>query len=197
MTDELLKGMCAQVANMAKTELRYRHELNGILACYHEGEGLHRMRDMERLLVELAGKAWANSGRAKDAIVATLCLGTKSVRVAQPDAIVICTAGDKYYPTPAFDALPPDEKDRIFEATHPRNMPQYFEPRDVLMVLAQSSERVCIYAQRIQMPGELLLGEPEIIVTPQAAFNGRLKIYGVEPTAEALEYLRRAEGGVQ
>lgn len=42
MTDELLKGLAVQVANMAKTKMRYRRRLNGILAVYIEGHGLRR-----------------------------------------------------------------------------------------------------------------------------------------------------------
>lgn len=55
MTDALLKGMAVQVANMAKTDLRYRHQINGILATYFEGRGLRRMRKTEKTCQEIAG----------------------------------------------------------------------------------------------------------------------------------------------
>ena len=197
ITDALLQGMTAQVANMAKTEMRYHHQLNGILAIYQEGEGLHRMRKVERLIEEYEGKAWLNSGRAKDIVFGVLSLAGGSTGlptgVAAPDAIVIATAGDRFEPTAALLALPPEEQDRIMRTTLPREAPEYFQPHDVLMVLAQTAERVCVRTQRLRMPGALLVGEPEIRCGPQEGFDGRLKLYGVAPPVEVMETLKRAK----
>jgi len=192
MTDELLKGMCAQVANMAKTEIRYRHCLNGILATYFEGQGLHRMRKVEKLVEEKVGPDWLNFGGAKDIIFGILCLGAN---VIPPDAIVISTVINDYRRLPAFDALPPDEQKRVWDAPVWPPPPQYFQAHDALMVVAQSPERVCTYSQKLL--GDLLIGEPDILLFPQAEWNGRLKMYGVEPPSEIVETFAKmqAEAG--
>ena len=187
MTDELLKGLATQAANMAKTEIRYRHQLNGILAIYHEGQGLHRLRKIEQEVEEKCGKAWLDSGRAKDILFGVLATGAKAL---PPDAIVIATGGDRFEPTAALLALSPEDQMRIRDAHHPRELPQYFQPHDVLMVLVQTPDRVCIYTQRLG-PRGMLLGEPEIKCGPQSAFDGRLKMFGVEPPAEIVETLTK------
>ena len=176
ITDKLLEGMCAQVANMAKTELRYKHTMNCILAIYHEGEGLYRMRKVEKMVEETLGPGWLNSGDAKDAVFGGLSAITAA---APPDAIVLCTAIDDYEPTAKFHALSNEDKQRIARHSgHPRDLPQYFQPHDALMVTAQSPERVCMFTQRLRMPGYLLVGEPRVECGPQEGFEGRLKMYG-------------------
>lgn len=187
MTDNLLKGLAHQGANMAKTDLRYRHQINGVLAFYLEGEGLHRMRKLELEIEGKFGRGWLDSGKAKDIVSGLLCLATKA---CSPDAIVIVTGADKFEPTAAFDALTEDEQERVFRSQHPRDMPQYFEPHDALVSVAQSPERVCVFTQRLR--GDLLIGEPEVRFFPQAAFDGRLKIYGVDPPAKMAEAFARA-----
>lgn len=191
ITDGLLKGMCLQAANMAKTDLRYRHQLNGILAIYNQGEGLHRLRKIEQFAEEKVGKDWLNSGRAKDMIFGALCGGATRI---EPDAIVICTGVDQYQQTPAFDALPYEERQRIAHSGHPRDLPAYFQPHDALMAVAQTPERACLYLQKMQVPGFLLIGEPKIHFLNQSEFDGRLKMYGVElphEVGEALEKINK------
>lgn len=166
--------MCARVANMAKTELRTHQELNGIIASYIEGEGLHRMRKVEQLLIEAAGKSWTRSPAAKEVIFSGLAFCAKTTR---PDAFVLCTGGDEYRQNAAFEALPPEEQERLMDAYHPKHMPQYFKAHDVLMVTAQTPERVCVYTQDIRIPGYLLIGEPAIRFWPQSANIGRLKLF--------------------
>lgn len=171
---------------MAKTELRYRHQLNGILAIYFEGEGLRRLRKIEKLVEEQCGVAWLNSGRAKDILFGVLCAGAKAIA---PDAIVIVTAADKFVPTDAFEVLPDAEKDRLFRDNHPRDMPQYFQPHDILISLAQTPERVCLYHQRFDSKRFQFIGEAEVKIGPQDGFDGRLKMYGVEPPEEIIKGL--------
>ncbi len=190
ITDKQLQGMCAQVANMAKTELRHRHKLNGILAVYFEGSGLRRLRKLEMDIEKHAGEAWLSSAQAKDIVFGTLCGAAGEI---PPDAIVVSTGVDKFEPTAAFLALPPGEQERIAQL-YPRDVPEYFQPYDALMSLAQTAERVCCCYQRMQVPGFLLIGEPETVFWPQSKFGGRLKFYGIEPppgVRMAIERLRR------
>jgi len=184
MTDKILEGMATQGLNMARTELRYRHQLNGILAIYIAGEGLHRLRAIERYLEQLAGPAWLQSGHVKDCIFGAIASGNKHIS-DPPDAVLIVTGGDEFVPTDAMLALPEEDQKRIFEgATHPKRLPHYFKPRDVVISLAQSPERICLLRQHVQMPGALLIGQPSIVTGPQENFNGRLKVYGVDPLAD-------------
>src|SRR5580704_15563789 len=112
MTDQLLKGLAFQVINMAKNEIRYKHQLNGILAIYNEGgEGLHRMRGIEKIAEEKAGVAWLNSGRAKDIVFGVMCGASQEL---WPDAIVVSTIVDAFDPLPAFLELPEEERERIW-----------------------------------------------------------------------------------
>jgi hypothetical protein len=186
VTDELLKGLAHQGANMAKTDLRYRHQINGVIAFYCEGAGLHRMRKVELEIEAKFGRDWLNSGQAKDTAYGVLRL---AVKAQPPDAIVIVNAADKFETTTVFDALSNGEKERVFRSQHPRDLPQYFQPHDALVSVAQSPERVCVFSQRLR--GDLLIGEPEVRFFPQSAFDGRLKIYGVDPPAEMLEAFAR------
>lgn len=197
VTDKLLKGLAAQGANMGKTELRHRHKLNGILAAWHHGSGLHRFRKIEKLAEEHFGEGWLNIGQAKDDIFGVLAAGTTVGAIAE--AFVIVSAANRFMPTPALKALPPEEFERICEDSHPRDLPQYFQPQDILLVVAQSPERVCIFTQRLQIPGFLLIGEPDIRCGPQAGFNGRLKIYGGEIPRDIAESIKAfmASKGIQ
>lgn len=174
ITDKQLQGMCAQVANMAKTELRTGRGLHGIIASYIEGEGLHRMRKVEALAIERLGEDWTNSPAAKEMVFSGLALCAKATK---PDAFVLCTGGDNYRQNASFDALPREEQERLMDAYHPKHMPEYFRAHDVLMVTAQTPERVCIYVQDMRIPGYLLIGEPEIRFWPQSANVGRLKLF--------------------
>jgi hypothetical protein len=179
MTDEKLKDLACQVATMATVELSVRHELNGVMAEYWQGIGLRRMKALEKTAIEMYGKDWLNSGRAKQFIFGLLCA---TVGVMPPDAVVISTGINDYEVTPAFLALREDERRRIFEERIARNYPQYFVPRRALMVTAQTPERVCLYRQRLQ--NGLLIGEPEIDFVPQSEFKGRLKVFGADPPPE-------------
>ncbi len=187
MTDELLKGLAAQASNMAKMEMRSHHQLNGLLAVYYEGDGLHRLRKIERLAVEHYGEDWLNSGQAKEIIFGVLCAGALAL---PPDAIAVATVVTAYWRTPAFDALPTEERELVGD--DPGRYPEYLKPHDALMSIVQTSERVCISTHRLQ--GSLLIGQPEISVGPQEGFGGRIKMYGKSPhpkIAQALETVVR------
>jgi len=184
LSDELLRGLAAQGANMAKTEMRTRHRLNGILAGYFHGKGLQRFRLIEKDMGELFGDGWLNSGRAKDALFTILAASTSKIPL---DAFVFVTGGDRFYQTPAFDALPPEEAHRIATTLHPRDCPEYFTPRDVLISTVQAPHRVCVLCQRVQPKGFLLIGEPEVMFCNQEEWQGRLKIWGAEIPPELAE----------
>jgi hypothetical protein len=196
LTDQLLKGLAAQVANMAKTELRYRHELNGILASYHEGEGLHRMRKIELMVQGVAGKDWLNHDHAKDMLFAVLRVANlrHAAGVTMPDALVIATAGDAYLTNDAYAALSDAERAALEDLldrgeTHRRDHPKYFDTWECLSVVSQSADRVCIYHQKFERG--LLIGEPKIDFFDQSQFSGRLKLYGVDPPPEVLRAVEK------
>jgi hypothetical protein len=75
-----------------------------------------------------------------------------------PDAIVAATAVDEFLQTPAFDALPLEEKERIRSCDkHPG-----------------------------EMGGGLLIGQPDVRFADQSTFTGRLKFFG-EPDPELVK----------
>jgi hypothetical protein len=188
MTDEKLKFLAKQCAAMAKTELRTKGEINCILVSYHQDCGLHRMRKVEKLIVELAGEGWLNSPARKERAFGILC-AANALSPVPPEAMVIVTVADQWVGNEAFAALPPEEQQRIYEE-NPRNR-LYFAPRDVVIATAQTPERLCMYWQRLQ--GTLLIGEPHADFFNQAEFSGNLKVYG-DPPPELLEALRKHSG---
>lgn len=157
MTDKLLEGLAAQAANMAKADLQLRGQINGVLANYFEGQGLHRMRTIETLLEQNVGKDWLNLDGAKHHIFGVLCYGASLIT---PDALVVAFAANAYYSNAAGDKV---EK----------------VPGDRLIAIAQTKERVCLRDQEIR--GRLVIGEPRIMFVDQADWKGRLKLYGEAP----------------
>jgi hypothetical protein len=157
MTDKLLEGLAAQGANMAKTDMQHRGQINGVLASYFEGRGLRRMRKVEALLEEKIGKDWLNHDAAKHATFGVLCF---SVQHIPPDAVVIAFGANMWM------SLDPAAKgDKL--------------PGDRLISIAQTRDRVCIREQEIR--GRLVIGEPRIMFVDQADWKGRLKIFGEPP----------------
>jgi hypothetical protein len=178
MTDEELKGLAAQCANMAKTEMRNKRSFSAILASYHEGEGLHRMRDLEKQIIRMAGEDWLNKGGAKDLVFDLMRHATS---LTPPDAFAFASVANNFEPTALFERLPLEEKQRL--ATDGRVKEGYFQPHDILAVTVQTPERVCLYKQRLQ--GALFIGEPDLFFGPQADFSGRMKMFGKEKNADA------------
>jgi hypothetical protein len=163
MTDDLLKGLAAQAANMGKADIQHRGELHGVLAVYYEGQGLHRMRKVEALLIEKCGKGWLNDEGAKHAIFGILCFGAN---VIPPDAIVVAFAANLYVSNKAGDKGPK-------------------VPGDRLISIAQTKDRVCLRDQELR--GGSLIGEPKIVFVDQIDWKGRLKLFGEPPPDIAAE----------
>ena len=189
MTEERLKLIAKQTAAMAKTQLRTRGQLNCILAYYFEGCGLKRMLRIEKWARENLGEDWLNNGRKKDFMFGMMSFCT---RLAPPEAIVVCTAVDEFLPTQLLDSLPDAEQRRIYEIEYPRDHPEWFRPRDALVVTAQTPALCCIYRQTLQ--GTLLVGEPDIMIGPRDKLKGRLLMFGAEIAPEIIEHIKQRFG---
>jgi hypothetical protein len=176
MTDAELQGLGAQALNMAKGDME-RGQFNFLFASYHQGEGLHRMKSIEALVVEKLGEEWLNSGRAKDMAFKMLRMATSML---PPDGIVIVTAANRFSPTEKLLALPLAEQEAVVNASHHRHHKAVEEGLltvcDSLHALVQTARRVCQYIQDYE-PGALFLSKPETRFYAQADFGGRLKMY--------------------
>lgn len=182
MTDKLLIGIAVSVANMAKTELRNKRSFTAIICTYNEGQGVFRMRKLEKTLCDLAGENWLNSGDAKEQVFGLIrfCLA------AMPQEVfAFCTVATDFRPTAQFDVLPYDQQAQIASGGDmwERVKEGLFVPEDALVVTVQTPERVCLYRQRLQ--GSLLIGDPDSGCIDQAQFSGRLKMFGVKDDVPA------------
>jgi hypothetical protein len=177
MTDAALQGLGAAALNMAKRDIE-QGGFNFLLATYHTGEPLYRMKKVEALIIQKLGKDWLNHGRTKDAGFHVMRV---AVHVLPPDAVVFVTAANGFSATEKFEALPQAQQDELLEAGHDRHHQAVreglLEIQDVLLAIAQSPERVCMYQQGIDRHGGLV-GQPQARCCPQDDYDGRMKLYG-------------------
>jgi hypothetical protein len=161
MTDSELQGIGAQALNMAKREMK-RGYFNFLLAAYHTTDTppLHRMTQIEAILIERLGEGWLNSDAAKDRGFFLLRI---AVSILPPDAVVMVT------------------KALALEGSPIKG--------DILHAIVQTPERFCIYGQKLDTRGEPT-GTPVWSFGPLDAFEGRLKLFGAEIDDKALDQLR-------
>ena len=201
MTDQELLGVARQALNIAKTE----YELAGwpagiVLISWHAGEGVHRMRRIERMLQEKLGERWLSSGPRKAAGFQAIRF---AVQLTAPDALAIVTATNMFKPTQKLRAMPPGEQRRLLVASghdaHRRMAAQgLLTIVDSMTAAAQTAERVCISIQEIDH-GEFA-GQPETQFFAQNEFEGRLKMYGemdADDRKEFAEYVASMAKKVQ
>jgi len=177
MTDAEMVGLAAQALNLAKLDIE-RGRFVFVLASYHEGAPLHRMKTIERLIVERLGKKWLEYGQTKD-------LGFGMLRAAcdilPPDALVIVTAGDYFKPTEKMRALPEAERRAVLRKGNDGNAQAVkdglFTSTNCLITIVQNPERVCQYLQDVAEDGQVV-GAPQTMFFPQDQFSGRLKMFG-------------------
>lgn len=178
MTDEALKGIAFQAVNMAKRDMLRKEWASCLLASWHEGEQLHRMAKIERLIRERLGEDWLNSGEKKDIAFGLM---RTFIQIAPPDAFVFVTAINRFVPTPKLRALPHEEILRILDQGHEGHHQAVrnglLELQDALAATAQTSERVCMYVQQVGWGGAFI-GQPEVNIGPLEDFDGRMKMYG-------------------
>jgi hypothetical protein len=185
LSDAQLQGIAAQALNMAKLDLQ-RDRFNFLLAFYIEAweHRLKRMGKLEALIIEKLGENWLNSGRTKD-------LGFDGIRkcvdLAPPDAVVIVTVANKFYPTAKFRELSEAEQEELVTATHDRHHEAVkqglFSMYDVLWGTAQTPERICLVHQKIRSGGTFI-DKPEMHCGPQEDFGGRIKMFGEDHATE-------------
>jgi len=179
LTDPELQGIATQALNMAKFEIEKTRCLNGLIASYYADQGLKRMKKVEALIVNKFGKEWLNDWAKKKSVlrmVATLS--------GAPDAMVLVTSVNRFLPTPALEALPPDEKKAILVSSHERHHQAVKEGllciEDCLMANAQTPERVCLAT---------LPTKPDSVVDysfiPQSHFGGIMKFWGEDTITDA------------
>lgn len=179
ITDSELKGLAMQGLNMAKRDLE-QGQLCCVLASYHEGETIHRMRRIEEILVEMLGQDWLNKGHCKEA-------GFNILRMANRehpcDAIIFVSAINQFRQTEAFKRLSPEQQKFILDAGHDRHHQAVkeglFEIQDCISALAQTASRVCVYLQVVDNRHNFE-GPPQVELFDQRVLQGRLKLFGEE-----------------
>jgi hypothetical protein len=186
MTDELLQDLTIQVAEMAKSDLQNLGRVHGVLAISVKDEPLRRLTAFEKTIEERAGAGWLNSGQAKELVFSTLAFGAAMM---PPDAILFASVINDWVGQPALLALPTERQKEIVR--DPRKYPQYFVAHDALMSIGQSPERVCLFRQRLD-ENHRLVDEPRIDFIPQAEFDGRGKMFGVELNPQVVATAVRA-----
>jgi hypothetical protein len=185
MTDAQLQGLGAQACNMAKLDLE-RGTFNFLLASYHEADDrqLHRMTKIEELILQRLGEDWLNSGRKKDMGFGLL---RTCVTVLPPDAMIFASVTNQFGPTEKFDELTPTEQHELLHSAHDRHHEAVAEGllyvRDVLTVIVQTPERVCMYLQPIEHGQPVGQGKCEFF--DQEGFGGRMKMFGEDKTPYA------------
>ena len=183
VTDDVLRGLCAQAFNLAKLDLE-RGRFNFLLASYHHGERLHRMTKVEKLIIEKCGQDWLNNGAAKDVAFGLLRIATTAI---PPDALVFASVTNMFRPTEKFHALDQEAKDRLMHTgpdAHHRGVREgLFTRVDALVTLAQTPLRVCQYFQECS-PRGVAVGPPDVHIGDQSQFDGRLKFFG-KPSPES------------
>lgn len=188
ISDELLTGLAAQAFNMARQDIK-RGKFNFLLAGYHEGEPLRRMKRAEALIIERLGENWLANGEAKDIGFGILRLG---IRLLPPDAVIIATEANLFRPTPKVLALPWEEQEKLRNATsddhHQAVRDGLLEVGDALHVTVQTPERVCFYIQEFGPGGPK--GRPESFCFDQSEFDGRLKLFGEGENTAPFPHLR-------
>jgi len=156
MTDKQLQGLAMQALNLTKADRQYNRWHGFLLASYHNGGQLYRMRKVERTIIDLAGEDWLNHGALKDRAFGILRLATK---VLKPDAVIFVTAINKFISTPKLHALPQEEIDRILDAGHDCHHKAaaegLLELQDAFMANAQTAERVCTCSFHLRLGVEL------------------------------------------
>jgi hypothetical protein len=181
MTDRELEGLAAQALNMARLEIERGNGFGFLLATCHDGRTLYRMERVEQLIAERLGEDWLDHGRKKDRAFGLLRMAVDHIPV-KPDAIVIVTAGDQFWPTGKFHALDPETQKKLATNSTPAERRRHaaeglYTVRDVLQALAQSPERVCIRWQPVDERGRFI-DSPRTELFDQENFGGRIKMFG-------------------
>jgi hypothetical protein len=176
LTDAQLQGLGAQACNLAKLDME-RGKFHFLLASYHNGEQLHRMTMVENLIVEKLGEDWLSGGRTKDVGFGVM---RTCVDLMPPDAFIFASMTNQFSPTEKFDQLTKKQKAELFDAGHDRHHRAVAEGlllvRDVLTVLVQTPERICIHCQ--PMENGQPVGQAVSQCGPQDGFGGRMKMFG-------------------
>lgn len=179
ITDSELQGLALQALNMAKKD-HMQGKLCCVIATYHEGEGIHRMRIIEDLLVKKLGQDWLNKGNSKDFAFGLL---RKAIRHQPCDAFVFACAGNQFNKTEAFSQLDPQEQKPILGDSHDRHHQAVkeglFSIHDAIQTIAQTANRVCAYIQVMSNNYEFE-GPPQVQFFDQYEFQGRMKMFGTE-----------------
>jgi hypothetical protein len=177
MTDAALQGIAAQALNMAKRDIE-KGIFNFLLASYNEGDGLHRMAKVESVIIERLGENWLGDWQRKAAAFGVLRAATDMM---PSDALVFVTAGNGFAATPKFWALPEEKQEALRAAGHERHHSAVaaglLTVSDVLIAVAQTPERVCIYKQNVNELHQLT-GPPQTSFSFQHEFEGILKMFG-------------------
>ena len=181
LTDAELQGIAAQASNMAKRDLE-QGSFNFLLAVYHGSDQikLHRMSEVEALIIERLGKNWLNSGKTKD-------IGFQMMRlvadVLPPEAFVFVAVANGFSATAKLYELPKAQQTELLNGPHDRHHQAVKEGLldvcDILIATVQTPERVCVYEQKLDRYGEPT-GKPATRYFPQEKFGGRMKMFGSE-----------------
>lgn len=181
MTDKELQGIAAQSFNLARRDLE-KGCFNFVLASYFSGEGLKRLKSIERAIIDQLGEDWLNHGRTKDVgfQILRICVDTMP-----PEAVVFVTGVNMFHRTEKLRAMGPEAEKALMGpgSTHNQHHAAVKEGlltvHDGLTAVAQTPERVCIYQQMVDRRYRPI-DQPQTNFFDQETFGGRLKMFGVE-----------------
>jgi hypothetical protein len=181
MTDAELQGIAMQALNMAKKAAEREEAFAGLLASYHSGAPLYRMKSIEDLIASKLGRGWLNSGSAKDIAFQLI---REAVNAFPPEAMVWGTKINLFTPTDKLKQMGKEASLRLFrqghDAHHEGVREGLLRMSDALMVVAQTPSRVCMCHQECDTTS--FVGQPQIHFTDQSCFDGRTKFYGESKT---------------
>jgi hypothetical protein len=144
------------------------------------------------------GKGWLGDDAKKDHGFYVLRLATAAM---PPDAVILVSPTNMFKATAKAKAVamanpgflkrmqtdtPEQRRERVAEGL--------LELIDSVTAVAQTPERVCTCAQRVDRGGAYV-GQPQVMFFDQAQFDGRMKMFGAEidePDLEAIADFREA-----
>jgi len=148
------------------------------------------MSKVEALVIEMAGEDWMNDSAKKERVGYVLRMAT---HLLPPDAVALVSIADGWTVTDAFEALPKKDQDKIMsgprEARHSAVALGLLTVEEVMVCMAQTPQRVCMYRRRLDALND---AKPTVHLFPAEQFDGNFKFFGeVEIPPEMVERLAR------
>jgi len=183
LTDEQLIGLAHAVGNMVKNEVRNTGVCRGVIASIHDGQ-LHRMRKVEKEIIEHCGEDWLNNSAAKQAVFEMLRFATQ---IMPPDGFAFGSVINRYRSTEKLSRLSEPEVHKLLHQSGKSYKQLMAEgwidpPQDAVIAIIQTPDRICKFNQTYDPKERMFVGQPIVDCGPPEYFSGRLKMFGKEET---------------